>query len=152
MILTDNTDADDADDMTASNTQINPENITNDGDDVKLEVKQVSQEDVRLIEKMFYVMRHYDCQYCPARFNNKAKLATHESRRTKDKKPVVCPHCEKSYSQWDKLRKHIDCIHPGKPHKQCHTEIYKQSITHQPKAGSPLLHVNHIKHLLITDQ
>ena len=76
----------------------------------------------------------------------------HESRHTKDKKLVVFPHCEKSYSQWDKLRKHIDHIHPDKPHKQHHTETHIKFITHQPKAGLPLLHVNHIKPLPFTDQ
>ena len=82
--------------------------------EVKLEPKPVSQEDARLIEKMYYMMRRYGCQYCPARFNNKGKLAMHESIHAKDKKPVVCPHCEKSYSRRDKLRKHIERIHPGK--------------------------------------
>ena len=82
----------------------------------KKEVKQgVSQEDASLIEKMYYMMRRYGCQYCTARFNNKGKLAMHESIHAKDKKPVICPHCEKSYSRRDKLRKHIERIHPGKP-------------------------------------
>jgi len=77
--------------------------------------KLVSPENARLIEKMYYLMRRYGCAYCTVRFNNKAKLAMHESIHAKDKKPVICPHCEKSYSRRDKLRKHVEKIHPGLP-------------------------------------
>eukprot|EP00092_Neocalanus_flemingeri_P005977 GFUD01006438.1.p1 GENE.GFUD01006438.1~~GFUD01006438.1.p1 ORF type:complete len:2243 (+),score=699.78 GFUD01006438.1:100-6828(+) len=75
----------------------------------------VSVEDARLIEKMYYMMRRYGCAYCTVRFNSKIKLAMHESIHAKDKKPVICPHCEKSYSRRDKLRKHVEKIHPGLP-------------------------------------
>ena len=77
--------------------------------------KSVTPEEARLIEKMYYLMRRYGCAFCPVRFNNKAKLQMHESVHAKSKKPVICPYCEKSYSKRDKLKNHIERIHPGKP-------------------------------------
>ena len=58
---TDITNADDANDMTTPITDIDPENITKDSDNTKLEAKQVSQEDSSLIEKMYHIIRRYDC-------------------------------------------------------------------------------------------
>ena len=79
----------------------------------KVEAKSVSAEEARLIEKMYYLMRRYGCVLCPVRFNNKSKLEMHERVHAKANKPVVCPYCEKSYSKRDKLKKHIEKIHPG---------------------------------------
>ena len=77
--------------------------------------KSVSAEEASLIEKMYYMMRRYGCQFCQTRFNNKTKLARHEGTHAQDKKPVVCPYCEKSYSRRDKLMKHFRKIHPDMP-------------------------------------
>jgi len=75
----------------------------------------ISDEDAMLIEQMYYMMRKYPCKYCPVRFNNKNKLVMHEAIHEVNKKPVLCPYCEKSYSKRDKLKKHLTKIHPGKP-------------------------------------
>merc|ERR1719318_2450624 len=84
-------------------------------DESKPNVQSVSSEDARLIEKMYYMMRKYGCSHCSVRFNTKDRLAMHEIIHANDKKPVICPHCEKSYSRRDKLRKHVEKIHPGLP-------------------------------------
>lgn len=84
-------------------------------DESKPNDQSVSSEDARLIEKMYYMMRRYGCSSCSVRFNTKDRLAMHEIIHANDKKPVICPHCEKSYSRRDKLRKHVEKIHPGLP-------------------------------------
>jgi len=61
------------------------------------------------------MMRKYGCSVCTARFNTRDKMVRHEGTHANDKKPVACPYCEKIYSRRDKLRKHIEKIHPGKP-------------------------------------
>ena len=84
-------------------------------EDVKPVGKTVTPEEARLIEKMYYMMRKYGCAFCPVRFNDKSKLQMHESVHAKSKKPVICPYCEKSYSKRDKLKNHIERVHPGHP-------------------------------------
>jgi len=84
-------------------------------DEAKTTEKSVSAEDARLIEKMYYMMRKYGCSMCNVRFNTKDKLNMHEIIHANDKKPVICPYCDKSYSRRDKLRKHVEKIHPGLP-------------------------------------
>ena len=90
--------------------------------------KTVTEVEAKQIERMYYMMRKYGCVFCPVRFNNKAKLQMHEKIHQKAKKPVICPYCEKSYSKRDKLKKHIERVHPGKempaptsPHKKTGT-------------------------------
>ena len=75
----------------------------------------LSEEDKRLIKKMFYSMRKHGCQFCPLRFSNKSKLAMHEAVHAKARRPVLCPYCERSYSRRDKLRLHISRQHVGQP-------------------------------------
>jgi hypothetical protein len=86
---------------------------------VRLEARplpaDLSDEEKRLIEKMFYNMRKYGCRSCPIRFNNKSKLAMHEAVHAKFRRPVLCPYCERSYSRRDKLRLHISRQHVGQP-------------------------------------
>jgi len=82
-------------------------------DESKPVEKSVCAEDARLIEKMYYMMRKYGCSLCSVRFNTKDKLTMHEIIHANDKKPVMCPYCDKSYSRRDKLRKHVEKIHPG---------------------------------------
>ena len=56
----------------------------------KLEKAKVSDEDRKLIEKMFYRMRRHGCQYCPVRFNSRIKLNMHENAcmHRKSKRPM----------------------------------------------------------------
>ena len=86
-----------------------------DEDERNSKMNEISEEDRRKIEKMYYRMRRYTCQYCPIRFNDKMKLAMHEGVHLQSKKPVMCPYCDKTYSRRDKLREHIDRSHEGLP-------------------------------------
>ena len=54
----------------------------------KLEKAKVSDEDRKLIEKMFYRMRRHGCQYCPVRFNSRIKLNMHEAVHRKSTRPM----------------------------------------------------------------
>ena len=104
--------------------------------------KNVTDEEAKLIEKMYYMMRKYGCAFCPVRFNNKSKLVMHEKVHEKSKKPVICPYCEKSYSKRDKLKKHIERLHPGKPMPAPTSPQKKTGASPSPAKSKPVSRVS----------
>ena len=64
------------------------------------------------------------------RFNNKTKLIMHECIHNKQRKPIICPYCEKSYARPDKLKDHCATAHPDRPVPKVPNVVPEQ----QPKA------------------